>query len=365
MGSTSEFQGYVLVHLGRKNAGPRILEEAARALKESDLLVGMICSTHADNIDSLEAIHSQVLKVKTYRTKKSFIWSVFSLPIPAYQIIKYLSKFRQIRVMFVMHHLWDPVLLKFLQVFTNHKLIYWLHDAKSHPGEIQIVNKILVSSAIKHADVVVTLSNHVKSEIEMRDNCPPVIQISHPVVVDISTRAGRKIDSQQVLFLGRISKYKGLARLCDAWKIILVEFPNANLVIAGDGDIEFAKELTRNLQNCIRIFKYLSDSEIASLMVTSAVVVLPYDEASQSGILVKAFEYGVPYVATPVGAIPEQHSIFKGGLIAEDMEAASFARAVQIVLNRGVKEFKASREELSYQNQMSYLHEMLNSQSNK
>jgi hypothetical protein len=47
------------------------------------------------------------------------------------------------------------------------------------------------------------------------------------------------------------------------------------------------------------------------------------------------------------------------------MEAASFARAVQIVLNSGAEEFKDSREELSYQNQMSYLHEMLNSQSNK
>ncbi len=365
MGRPNDCNSYVLVHLGRKNAGPRILKETARALSDSGLLVGLICSSYVDNITELESFHAHPLKIKTYLGRKSFIWSLFILPFRVYQIIRYVRQFEQVRVMFVMHHLWDPIILRLLRVSTNHKIIYWLHDAKNHPGENGIVNRILVSSGIKYADTVITLSEYVTAEIEVRANCPPIIQISHPIVRDLGTLTNVKKDNQQVLFLGRLSKYKGLARLCDAWKIISAEFPNANLVIAGDGDIELANKLTRNLLNCRKILKYLSDSEIATLLSNSAVVVLPYDEASQSGILVKAFEYGIPYVATPVGALPEQHSILKGGLITEDMEATSFAKAVKLVLVKGAEEFRFSVDDLSYRNQISHLHKMLDLQSFK
>lgn len=357
--------GYVLVHLGRMNAGPRILQETARVLGADGLLAGIICSKYADNLAEIESCNTRVLKLKTYQSKKTFILSLFCLPFRAHQIKTFLQQFRNVRIMFVMHHLWDPLILKLLKSSTNFKVIYWLHDAKSHPGEIQTLNRILVSSGIKYADTVVTLSKHVKLEIERRANCPPVIQISHPLATDQATFFPRKNDSKQVLFLGRISKYKGLARLRDAWEIISTDFPEANLVIAGDGDIELASELTRNLKNCTGVLKYLSESEIANLMLASAVVVLPYDEASQSGILVKAFEFGIPYVATPVGAIPEQNAELNGGLIADDMQATSFARAVKVILGKSDFENRTYRDELSYKNQISNLHAMLNLQNGR
>lgn len=285
------------------------------------------------------------------------------LPLRAIQIIKFIGRIKEYKVMFIMHHLWDPFILRILKIFTNCKIIYWIHDARHHPGEIKNINKILVSSGIKNADSIVVLSQHVRDEVTKFRNCPPIIQISHPIVTHEKSILSENESELQVLFVGRISKYKGLIRLSEAWQLVVEEFPTAKLVIAGDGDVEMAKRITSHLRNCKGIYKYLTENEFSSLILNSSVVVLPYDEASQSGILVRSVELGTPYVATPVGGIPEQHANLKGGLIALDMRASSFADALKIVLRGEFRGKEKSREEFSYNSQVLLLHETLVSQT--
>ena len=59
------------------------------------------------------------------------------------------------------------------------------------------------------------------------------------------------------------------------------------------------------------------------------VVVLPYKDATQSGVIPMAFYYGVPLIATDVGGIKEQ--LFGGdvGVLCNSCDAMSLADAME------------------------------------
>jgi glycosyltransferase involved in cell wall biosynthesis len=63
-------------------------------------------------------------------------------------------------------------------------------------------------------------------------------------------------------------------------------------------------------------------------------VVLPYREASQSGIIAAAHGLGVPVVATPVGALPDQIRNGVDGIIARAVNAEALADALAIICDR-------------------------------
>ena len=65
----------------------------------------------------------------------------------------------------------------------------------------------------------------------------------------------------------------------------------------------------------ISSLEYKSDEELLAYYLECDFVVLPYKEASQSGVLLAALSLGKPVVATNVGGLPEVVNIVKGGYI--------------------------------------------------
>jgi glycosyltransferase involved in cell wall biosynthesis len=55
---------------------------------------------------------------------------------------------------------------------------------------------------------------------------------------------------------------------------------------------------------------------------------LPYDEASQSGVAASAYAAGCPVVPTPIGGLVEQVTPNQTGIVARDMSAEALADAV-------------------------------------
>lgn len=109
-----------------------------------------------------------------------------------------------------------------------------------------------------------------------------------------------------ILFFGRIWKYKGLEYLIKAEPLITKEIPDAKIVIAGTGE-KFEKywDLIINKEHYIIHNRYIDYKTGAELFQSSSLVVLPYIEASQSGVIPTAYSFKKPVVVTNVGAIPE------------------------------------------------------------
>ena len=129
-----------------------------------------------------------------------------------------------------------------------------------------------------------------------------------------------------VLFVGRIRKYKGLDLLAKSWP--LVSDPKKSLTVAGKGaDTSRLQQVGANI-----VDKWLSNSEIEDLIRNSKLVVLPYIEASQSGVIALAHSLSTPVVVTPVGGLIDQISVGKNGLIARTISPKSLAESIDEAL---------------------------------
>ncbi|WP_277619842.1 glycosyltransferase [Fervidobacterium thailandense] len=112
------------------------------------------------------------------------------------------------------------------------------------------------------------------------------------------------------LFYGRLEPYKGLEFLIEAFKRLQFERDDVYLVVAGKGKISRRlRAEIRELEDrktAVFINRYLSDKEVHSLIRLSDVVVIPYTEATQSGIIPQVLPLRKPIITTCVDGLVEQ-----------------------------------------------------------
>ncbi len=199
------------------------------------------------------------------------------------------------------------------------KIIFITENVISH--ESRGIDKILTKIGLKHAKGFLALSNKVEKELRTFANNRKVYRSELPNYGWYSLdddfdcqgekeRLGFKSDDIVFLFFGYVRKYKGLDILIDAFAILSQENPKYKLLIAGefyDSKEPYAQLVQKhNLQEKVRIVdKYIPNEMVAKYFTLSEVVVLPYRNATQSGILSIASAYNKPVIITGVGGLPE------------------------------------------------------------
>ena len=159
-----------------------------------------------------------------------------------------------------------------------------------------------------------------------------------------------------VLFFGRIWAYKGLEVLIEAEPLITREVPDARIVIAGRGDsLDQYQQTMVNPGHFELHNHYIPNEMVAELFQSASIVVLPYLEASQSGVIPIAYAFGKPVVATNVGGIPDVVDHGQTGYLVPPNDPASLAKAVIALLTdrrarleMGQKAQEKARRDLSW-----------------
>jgi glycosyltransferase involved in cell wall biosynthesis len=111
--------------------------------------------------------------------------------------------------------------------------------------------------------------------------------------------------------------------------LIAERVPEVKLIIAGRGE-----SLKNYFPNDIDERRYeicngfISNEEVAGLFQRSTVTVLPYTEASQSGVAAISYGLGTPVVASRVGGLPEIIRDGEDGLLVPPGNAQALANAV-------------------------------------
>jgi glycosyltransferase involved in cell wall biosynthesis len=104
-----------------------------------------------------------------------------------------------------------------------------------------------------------------------------------------------------VLFFGLLRPYKGVDVLLDAWR--RAELPaGAELWIAGMPRMDVTNVRGDGVKTALR---FVSGAELAGAFRAADLVVLPYREIDQSGVLFTALAFGKPLLLTSVGGFPE------------------------------------------------------------
>ena len=206
--------------------------------------------------------------------------------------------------------------------------IEFVHDAVPHPGDRAWLYDLSTAGSRRCSTHLVALSEHVLHQLRSQPGTrtKPITVIPHGPLY--AGHSGALVVPGRVLFAGRIRAYKGLDLLLEAWPLVLQSCPEATLVVAGDGDLGALRSGFEQLGATV-VNRWLGDEELPELISEAHVLVLPYREASQSGVATIAVHYGVPIVATAVGGLTEQVTTGRGGkLVAPGADKVALSLAI-------------------------------------
>lgn len=144
-----------------------------------------------------------------------------------------------------------------------------------------------------------------------------------------------KIDDEKLLlFFGFVREYKGLKYLLYAMPMIKEKIANIKLMVVGsfgDDKDEYKQIIKDNqIEDCVEIMdNYVPDNEVEKYFAACDVVVLPYESATQSGIVQIAYGFEKPVIVTNVGGLPDVVMDGKTGYVVEAKNSMALAEAVK------------------------------------
>ena len=171
-----------------------------------------------------------------------------------------------------------------------------------------------VFDTLKKMDGIVVLSKDFVNLAEKSFPQKKIIHLKHGAMeYPANMKKNEYKDSYDInyLYFGRIDGYKGLHVLSKAYSNLVEKHENISLTVAGGGDFSEYENEYAILPNCTVVNKYLTDDDIAYYFSKpNTVVVLPYLDATQSGVIGIALNYRTPVIVSDTGGLKEQ--LFNG-----------------------------------------------------
>lgn len=234
-----------------------------------------------------------------------------------------------------------PMLALFMMLMPGMPIVTTFHDVMPHIGEEKAGEKRLHVYIRRRSDRLLVHGERLRQTMVEQYHVAPSKVCSIPIgphnidAFKLYEEPGLEDDGRTVMFFGRILEYKGLEYLIRAEPLITREIPDVKIVIAGAGDIEaYERQIVH--KDRFEIYNhYVPYDEGARLFQQCSVVVLPYTEASQSGVVSTAYGFKKPVVVTDTGSIPEVVDHGKTGLIVPPGDPQAIADAVIRLLKDG------------------------------
>ena len=221
------------------------------------------------------------------------------------------------------------------------KIISICHNIKPH--ERNGIDNALIKFYLKPFKKFMFMSSFVQNELNLYKNKFKSVVRFLPIDKnyisiyeknDIRKDMGFEKAKNIVLFFGLIRPYKGLDNLLKAIKAFLLENKNNKLIVAGEAyeDINIYKQIIKedNLnKQIVWLNKFIDDKKIEELMIASDLLVLPYNTASQSGVLSQAWQYNLPSIVTNVGGLSEYVDKNKSGYIVNPGDSLELSNKIK------------------------------------
>ncbi|MEQ1809422.1 MAG: glycosyltransferase family 4 protein [Terricaulis sp.] len=224
-------------------------------------------------------------------------------------------------------------------------LVYCAHDPAPHLGDYAVVSQRLSQNMLlKRADAVVALSQFAANALA-RDHAiasklvVTPLQSVFPPNIDERDRSGVP---KRLLFAGRMIAYKGGTLLANSLDL-LRHRDDWRLSVVGGGPAMTEALRKRFDHPQIEVFRdsFVSHDELDQYFAECDVVLAPYLEASQSGVIAEAIARGRPCLVTPVGALPEQIGAGTAGWVATDVTPEAFTEALAPLLTLDISSKQA------------------------
>lgn len=221
------------------------------------------------------------------------------------------------------------------------------------PHERFPMDRLLTKITLKKGDSFVVHSKSdsedlltIKPEAELKQNPHPTynaFKIRNIDKVQAREELGEGQDTRLLLFFGFVREYKGLKYLLKAMPQVKEKLRNVKLMVVGsfadDKPVYMQLISDMHIEDCVDIKDgYTPDHEVEKYFAACDVVVLPYESATQSGIVQIAYGFEKPVIVTDVGGLPDVVTDGKTGYVVEAKNHAALAESI-------IKYFDSEKEE--------------------
>jgi glycosyltransferase involved in cell wall biosynthesis len=323
-----------LVYLGRRGGGAKITSQISQELQQSKKFeLSTICIRN-DNELAKEYDQSKVVALFDDLVSVRTLFKVLQYGVFPKQL---LSRIQLTANSICLVPMISPLGLIVEGILKKQGItvIRLLHDLKRHPGDTWPPN-ILIRYLVENSKFLIALSSEVANKIKSLNPNIKVSVYPHPPFKFSKSQKTIKPSHKYVLFIGRIRKYKGIENLISSFTKLGIQ--DVDLVIAGAGKLR-----VKNVSGIKFINRWLEEWEMYDLIKNAEVVVFPYMEASQSGLLPYCLNENKKVVVTPLLGLLEQTKAFKNVFVTKDfgvsgltdsLDSAVRAEAIPKSVNR-------------------------------
>jgi D-inositol-3-phosphate glycosyltransferase len=283
----------------------------------------------------------------------------------------------------IFHILWnnkfeafDRTLLTLYYKWLGKRIVLTAHNVNAgvRDGNDSWLNRATLRMQYRLADHVFVHTEKMKSELVADWSVPAWAVTVIPFGInnaapsttltplEAKERLGIRPGEKTILFFGTIAPYKGLEYLVDAFERLAAVSNEYRLVIAGkprhDSESYWttieagisAAARARVHQNT----QFIPDEDTEIYFKAADVLVLPYTEIFQSGVLFLGYRFGLPVVATDVGSLRDDVVPGQTGFVCRPRDSADLARTIESYFasdlyadlaaqRRQIQEYAASR----------------------
>jgi len=286
--------------------------------------------------------------LRSYHSKIQFlILTAFYMP---FSILISLRKFsRNYHTLFApTDGLWNIFfVLAFLLLRKN--IVITVHDARRHLGIENILLTKLTNFIRRRAHHLIFLTKDQQNILYEDLGLTQPYSIIPLGLFELSgVKPKSRHTTKNILFTGRIAKYKGVDILLEAAENIEEKYDK--LVVAGEQLTEIKNTTSSKIEI---IDDFISNDQLVKLLNQTDLMVLPYLEASQSGVLTLGINSEIPMICSRVNGLAEQLTEDEC-IFVPPGDATALADAITLIFSNTQKYYSIKEALKDKKNKMSW-----------
>ncbi len=267
-----------------------------------------------DNIYIINNYHNQ-----RWHWKSWWIW------------LKFIKHLKSTKVD-IIHIVWPMYDQRYLLYLSGIPTVMTVHDPLPHSGQVSRKREMARYLSFQYSKSLILLSKVYLEEFCRKYKIPKekvcISKLGSYDCINLFHDDTKPIHGRYILYFGQIQSHKGIEFLLESMLSVHESIPELKCVIAGKGNFYFDISKYEKLDYIEIRNYYVRTNELASLLKWCEFAVVPYRDATQSGVVQTAFSAGVPLIATNVGSLPEAVRHEETGLIVQAGNVEDMSNAI-------------------------------------